>query len=758
MKNHRKRTVSLCLTVCLLWGLLGGGVSAAETGISLENAEIEVQTKTYTGNPVVPGVRVKINGETLQQGREYTVVFENNVDAGEGTGKAIITGEGSYSGIQTVSFTISPAKLTESAIQIKSCIKEYDGTTTANPTFSVHPTNSADTVEVLCDAAYDDQYAGSKKVVTASNFRFGGPDGHNYVLENPELKVTYSSGQIMAREPDLPKVVEVLQGEEKDLKTVIPEPWQEGAAFSVDSEAQEDAAQLGCRLDGALLTAGEETGSFLVNVTLSSVDLNGDGQAEYDNAAKALRIHVVERASQPPVSGGEGDDPSQQQAFTLTGPKEMTYGQSVQMTAAGGAGTGQVTYWVTTRGARGQAVIDSQGKLTATQAGTVLVYAEKAGDDRYQDAKADPVEVTIHPAQLTVQVHDKTALVGQEVPVLGKEDYTVSGLVGEDVLTTEPTLSYASPPDMSQPGQTAIQAAGAAAPAGGNYSSQITYQPGTLTIQAVPVYPVTLTPADHGTVTASCQQAASGTEVILTVVPEEGFFLEKMTASSAAGLLTLWQGEDGTYSFVMPEEEVTVTAVFAQEIPAPEPLPFLDVREDDWYYEDVGYVYRLGLMEGTGMGLFSPNGTTTRGMLVTILYRMEGVEAGTGWTPFQDVETDAYYSAPVGWAAWNGIVSGYEDDTFRPNDRITREQLAVILYRYGCYKEWTMSQQGDLYQFSDWESCHDYAWTALSWAVEAGLVQGKEMNRLDPLGQATRAQVAAILHRFHQTFLAEPET
>ena len=754
MKNHRKRTVSLCLTACLLWGLLGGGVSAAETKISVEDAEIQVNPVMYSGTAKTPKATVKLGDIELVKDRDFTVEYANNVDAGQAT--ITITGIGNYTGRKTGTFIIEPAKLTDGSVKITSCIKEYDGTTTATPEFSVSLRSSADMVEVLCDAAYDNQYAGSKKVVTASNIHFGGPDGHNYVLENPELEV--SSGQIMAREPDLPEVVEVLPGEEKDLKTVIPEPWREGAAFSVDSEDQENAAQLGCTLDESLLTTGEKTGSFSVNVTLSSVDLNGDGKAEYGNAAKALQIHVVERASQPPVSGGEGDDPSQQQAFTLTGPKEMTYGQSVQMTAAGGAGTGQVTYWVTTRGARGQAVIDSQGKLTATQAGTVLVYAAKAGDDRYQAAKADPVEVTIHPAQLTVQVHDKTALVGQEVPVLGKEDYTVSGLVGEDVLVTEPTLSYASQPDMSQPGQTAIQAAGAAVPAGGNYSSQITYQPGTLTIQAVPVYPVTLTPADHGTVTASCQQAASGTEVILTAVPEEGFFLEKMTASSAAGLLTLWQGEDGTYSFVMPEEEVTVTAVFAQEIPAPAPLPFLDVQEGDWYYEDVGYVYRLGLMEGTGMGLFSPNGTTTRGMLVTILYRMEGVETGTGWTPFQDVETDAYYSAPVGWAAWNGIVSGYEDDTFRPNDRITREQLAVILYRYGCYKEWTMSQQGDLYQFSDWESCHDYAWTALSWAVEAGLVQGKEMNRLDPLGPATRAQVAAILHRFHQTFLAELET
>ena len=151
MKNHRKRTVSLCLTACLLWGLLGGGVSAAETKFSVEDAEIQVSPVTYTGTAKRPKATVKLGAIELVKDRHFTVEYANNVDAGQAT--ITITGIGDYTGSKTGTFTIEPAKLTESAIQIKSCIKEYDGTTTANPTFSVHPTNSADTVEVLCDAA-----------------------------------------------------------------------------------------------------------------------------------------------------------------------------------------------------------------------------------------------------------------------------------------------------------------------------------------------------------------------------------------------------------------------------------------------------------------------------------------------------------------------------------------------------------------------------------------------------------------------------
>lgn len=144
----------------------------------------------------------------------------------------------------------------------------------------------------------------------------------------------------------------------------------------------------------------------------------------------------------------------------------MTYGQSISFQTTGGAGTGKVTFWVEPRSGRGAATIDSNGVLQGTQTGSVLVYAKKDGDDRYESIQADPIEVTIRPAKLTIQVHNKTAAVGDPVPALTQADYTVSGLVGRDTLAKAPTLSYGAAPNLSLPGVVPIQAAGAVAPAG----------------------------------------------------------------------------------------------------------------------------------------------------------------------------------------------------------------------------------------------------------------------------------------------------
>ena len=143
---------------------------------------------------------------------------------------------------------------------------------------------------------------------------------------------------------------------------------------------------------------------------------------------------------------------------------------------------------------------------------------------------------------------------------------------------------------------------------------------------------------------------------------------------------------------------------------------------------------------------------------MTILYRMEGSPASAAWSPFADVTADAYYAAPVAWAAWNGIVNGVSSTKFAPNQWITREQMAAILYRYAQYKHWDVSQRGNLYQFSDRSQCHSYALEPLSWANAAGLIQGKGKDILDPRGLASRAQVAAILQRFHQTYAKPAQT
>lgn len=145
----------------------------------------------------------------------------------------------------------------------------------------------------------------------------------------------------------------------------------------------------------------------------------------------------------------------------------MTYGQSISFQTTGGAGTGKVTFWVEPRSGRGAATIDSNGVLQGTQTGSVLVYAKKDGDDRYESIQADPIEVTIRPAKLTIQVHNKTAAVGDPVPALTQADYTVSGLVGRDTLAKAPTLSYGAAPNLSLPGVGPHSGrAGAVAPAG----------------------------------------------------------------------------------------------------------------------------------------------------------------------------------------------------------------------------------------------------------------------------------------------------
>ena len=180
--------------------------------------------------------------------------------------------------------------------------------------------------------------------------------------------------------------------------------------------------------------------------------------------------------------------------------------------------------------------------------------------------------------------------------------------------------------------------------------------------------------------------------------------------------------------------------------------PFTDVSEKDWFYGDVMFVYENGLMLGTSKTLFSPHGTATRGMMATILWRMEGSPAPKGKNSFTDVEAGKWYADAITWTAENGIFAGYGKDKFGPDDPITREQLAAIFYRYADYKGYDLTVKGNLDTFKDADKITDYAKTAMQWAVGSGLVKGKSGNLLDPQGTATRAEIAAMLHRFIEKY------
>lgn len=175
-------------------------------------------------------------------------------------------------------------------------------------------------------------------------------------------------------------------------------------------------------------------------------------------------------------------------------------------------------------------------------------------------------------------------------------------------------------------------------------------------------------------------------------------------------------------------------------------LPFTDVGTLDWYYGAIKYVYEEGLMSGTGETTFSPNATTTRGMIVTILHRMESEPYGIG--SFSDVQPGAYYAPAVAWASETGIVTGYGNGTFGPNNAITREQMAAILYRYAAFKGENTAATGDVQDYADGSKVSAYAVEAMNWAIGKGLISGVGGNRLDPTGTATRAQVATILQRY----------
>ena len=210
-----------------------------------------------------------------------------------------------------------------------------------------------------------------------------------------------------------------------------------------------------------------------------------------------------------------------------------------------------------------------------------------------------------------------------------------------------------------------------------------------------------------------------------------------------------WYADKGLTKKITSVKLDANTTVYAKWTEAPvSGLPFGDVKSADWFYNDVKYVYEKGMMSGTAADVFAPNATTTRAMIVTILYRLEGSPAVTGTSAFVDVPAGQWYTDAVNWAAANQIVKGTSATTFAPNDSITREQMAAILYRYAQYKGYDVTKKADLSGYSDNGQVSAYAKDALAWANAAKLINGVTNTTLAPQGNATRAQVSAILHRF----------
>lgn len=270
-----------------------------------------------------------------------------------------------------------------------------------------------------------------------------------------------------------------------------------------------------------------------------------------------------------------------------------------------------------------------------------------------------------------------------------------------------------------------------------------------------PTYRPDVEKTKGGDVTFTPSRPHKGDPVTIKPQPDAGFEVEKVTVTDPDGKrIEVEQDKNGDYIFVQPDGKVTIEVVFREN--APVPMPFTDVSEDAWYSDAVRYVYEKGLMNGTSVNTFGPDGITTRGQLVTILWRMEGSPVVNNQMDFDDVNPGAWYGEAVCWAVSEKIANGYGGGNFGPNDPVTREQFAVMLYRYARQGGYNTAQGGmAIREYADYDAISQYALEAMDWANAAGILNGTSATTLAPQGQAARAQAAAMLTRLCQTVVQE---
>ena len=248
-------------------------------------------------------------------------------------------------------------------------------------------------------------------------------------------------------------------------------------------------------------------------------------------------------------------------------------------------------------------------------------------------------------------------------------------------------------------------------------------------------YKVTTSAVNNGGVNASPSNAEKGATIILTLSPDKGYKLDKLTVTDGSGKsVSTVKKSDTVYTFTMPASAVKVGVSYVKATETPSETKFNDVSANDWFASAVDYVTGKGMMNGTAANTFSPKANTTRGMLMTVLARHAGEDTTGG---------SVWYEKGMNWAKANGVSDGTN-----PQVNITREQLAAMLYRYAQNKKYDVSGAKSLDGYTDAQSVSSYAVPALQWANAAGVVNGKSGSKLDPKGYATRAEVAAMLMRF----------
>ena len=721
--------------------------------INVQNATVELSQTTfiYDGTAKTPDVIVKLGKATLTAGTDYEVDYKDNTNAGQAT--VTVTGKKNYTGSKTVSFTIAQSATEfDGGVTVDKQDKTYTYGDTITVTVTPKATGVAPANNALVLAAPtagqmaiyegDRQLTEAKDVTSGSELTFTidtaevnlGRGKHtltakfvesdNMAAQTGTVEVTVSYKITLTGQADSPTKI--------TLNEAVVEPGDTGATITYGYNTLNEAPdnwQTGREFSGL---AANTTYYFFAKAEDSS------------NYAKTISQGVAITTPEKAVSRIE----------ITAQPANLSYtsGQTLDLSDL----SVQVYYNDDTN----ETLTWASGKLTAAPAqGTVLTVAEHNGKTvtiSYGGKTAQTVVLTVGKA-----AQEALFITGAPSPIYEGSNFTLqtsggsgTGAVTWSVVSGPATVDANGSVTVTGTGDFHIKAVKAAdveynqaetvitltatkKPSGGGHST--------------PTYRPDVEKPAHGEVSVTPKNPEKGDKVTIQPTPDEGYEVDHVTVTDKNGKpVEVEQNKDETWSFKQPSGKVTVKVAF-KPIETKWRNPFLDVSEGDWFYDAVRYVYEKGLMAGTSENTFGPNVITNRGMIVTILYRLAGspdIEDENWGYPYVDVDANAYYGTAVYWARLNGIASGYSDERFGPDDAITREQLAVMLYRFAKAQGHDVTAQADLSGYTDADQISGFAREAMSWASAEGLINGTSGSTLSPDSSATRAQVAVILMRF----------
>lgn len=721
--------------------------------INVQNATVELSQTTfiYDGTAKTPDVIVKLGKATLTAGTDYEVDYKDNTNAGQAT--VTVTGKKNYTGSKTVSFTIAQSATEfDGGVTVDKKDKTYTYGDTITVTVTPKATGEAPANNALALAAPtagqmaiyegDRQLTEAKDVTSGSELTFTidtaevnlGRGKHtltakfvesdNMAAQTGTVEVTVSYKITLTGQADSPTKI--------TLNEAVVEPGDTGATITYGYNTLNEAPdnwQTGREFSGL---AANTTYYFFAKAEDSS------------NYAKTISQGVAITTPEKAVSRIE----------ITAQPANLSYtsGQTLDLSDL----SVQVYYNDDTN----ETLTWASGKLTAAPAqGTVLTVAEHNGKTvtiSYGGKTAQTVVLTVGKA-----AQEALFITGAPSPIYEGSNFTLqtsggsgTGAVTWSVVSGPATVDANGSVTVTGTGDFHIKAVKAAdveynqaetvitltatkKPSGGGHST--------------PTYRPDVEKPAHGEVSVTPKNPEKGDKVTIQPTPDEGYEVDHVTVTDKNGKpVEVEQNKDETWSFKQPSGKVTVKVAF-KPIETKWRNPFLDVSEGDWFYDAVRYVYEKGLMAGTSENTFGPNVITNRGMIVTILYRLAGspdIEDENWGYPYVDVDANAYYGTAVYWARLNGIASGYSDERFGPDDAITREQLAVMLYRFAKAQGHDVTAQADLSGYTDADQISGFAREAMSWASAEGLINGTSGSTLSPDSSATRAQVAVILMRF----------